>query len=220
MAGASVIGFVAFLLLLASPAAAPLRWTALAAGILGLASLPWAAWADRRDRLVRVHYVLDPLGDIVQESLERLIGEFQRAHAIWAVHQEHVHGDWKRNAGAGTSVGRRRVGVGFGAPPFIETNARVGFLSIDGTRLYFFPDRLLILGRGGARAVPYSDLRSRPAPSGSWRKAACRGMPRCSARPGATSTRTAAPTAGSAIIIRSRSCSTARWRSRRRPACG
>ncbi len=68
------------------------------------------------------------------------------------------HGDWKRHAGAGTSVGRRLVGVGFGAPPFIQTNARVGFLSIDGTRLYFFPDRLLIFGRGGARAIPYSDL--------------------------------------------------------------
>ena len=107
---------------------------------------------------MRVHYVLDPLGDIIQEGLERMIDSFRRAHAIWAVHQEHVHGDWKRNAGAGTSVGRRRVGVGFGAPPFIQTNARVGFLSIDGTRLYFFPDRLLILGRGGARAIPYSDL--------------------------------------------------------------
>ena len=157
--GAAVIGFAAFLILLDAPAWSPLRWMALAAGILALVSLPWASWADRRDRLVRVHYVLDAWGDIVQESLERLIGTFQGAHAIWAVHQEHVHGDWKRNAGAGTSVGRRRIGAGFGTPPFIETNARVGFLSIDGIRLYFFPDRLLILGRGGARTVPYADLR-------------------------------------------------------------
>ena len=130
----------------------------LAAGVLGLAALPWASWSDRRAGLVRIHYVLDPLGDIVREGLERMVDGLRRAHAVWAVHQEHAHGDWKRNAGAGTSVGRRRVGVGFGAPPFIDTNARVGFLSIDGTRLYFFPDRLLILGRGGARAIPYSDL--------------------------------------------------------------
>ena len=156
--GATAIGFAGFLLLLNTQAPAPLRWAALAAGILGLASLPWASWSDRRDRLVRVHYVFDRWGDIVQESLERLIGALQGANAIWAVHQEHFHGDWKRNAGAGTSVGRRRIGVGFGTPPFIVTNARVGILSIDGIRLYFFPDRLLVLGRGGARTVPYADL--------------------------------------------------------------
>jgi hypothetical protein len=157
--GASVLGLLAFLLLLGAPSADWLRWPALAAGVLGLVCLPWATWHDRRAGLVRVHYVLDPLGQVVQEGLERLVAAFQRAHAVWAVHQEHRHGDWKRNAGAGTSVGRRRVGVGFGVPPFIETNARVGFLSIDGTRLYFFPDRLLVLGRGAIGAVRYADLR-------------------------------------------------------------
>jgi len=107
---------------------------------------------------VRVHYVFDPLGEKVQEGLEQLLAAFERAHAIWAVHHEHSHGDWKRNAGAGTSVGRRRINVAWGAPSIIETNARVGFLSIDGTRLYFFPDRLLIFGRGGVSGIRYTDL--------------------------------------------------------------
>ncbi len=107
---------------------------------------------------MRLHYVFDPLGEKVQEGLERLLAAFERAHAIWAVHHEDVHGDWKRNAGAGTSVGRRLVHVGWGAPSFIETNARVGFLNVDGIRLFFFPDRLLIFGSGGVSAVRYADL--------------------------------------------------------------
>ena len=107
---------------------------------------------------MRLHYVFDPLGDKVQEGLERLLAAFARAHAIWAVNYEHAHGDWKRNAGAGTSVFRRRVSVGQGGPAFIETNARVGSLYIEGIRLFFFPDRLLIFGSGGISAVRYTDL--------------------------------------------------------------
>lgn len=110
---------------------------------------------------MRVHYVLDPLGHVAQEALERLLEAFRRAQAIWSVNEEHRHGDWKRNAGAGISVGRRRVGVGVGAPRFIQTNAHVGFLSIGGTRIYFFPDRLIILGHGEVRTVSYSDLTTR-----------------------------------------------------------
>ena len=78
--------------------------------------------------------------------------------AIWAINSENVHGDWRRNAGAGTSVTRRRIQIRWGAPAFIETNARIGFLNVAGTRLYLFPDRLLVLGNGGVREVPYEDL--------------------------------------------------------------
>ena len=156
--GASVIGFIAFLLLLEAPGAEAVKWGMLALGIIGLLCLPRAAWRDRRARLVRVHYAFDYWGKRVQENLERLLQVLERGHAIWAVNSENVHGDWKRNAGAGTSVTRRRIQVGWGAPAFIETNARIGFLNVAGTRLYLFPDRLLILGNGGVRAVPYGDL--------------------------------------------------------------
>jgi hypothetical protein len=154
----SVIGFVLFLITLAAQASPWVTWALCATGLLALIALPWATWSDRRARLVRLHYVFDPLGDKVQEGLERLLAAFERAHAIWAVNYEHVHGDWKRNAGAGTSVFRRRVSVGRGGPAFIQTNARVGSLYIEGIRLFFFPDRLLIYGSGGVSAVRYTDL--------------------------------------------------------------
>ena len=154
----SVIGFVLFLITLAAQASPWVTWAFCATGLLALLALPWATWSDRRARLVRLHYVFDPLGDRVQEGLERLLAAFARAHAIWAVNYEHVHGDWKRNAGAGTSVFRRRVSVGRGGPAYIQTNARVGSLYIEGIRLFFFPDQLLIYGRGGVSAVRYTDL--------------------------------------------------------------
>jgi hypothetical protein len=143
---------------LGSEGADGLRWGALAVAVIGLASLPWAAWWDRRSRVVHIRYMFDPMGEKVHEGLERLLTAFQHAHAIWSVHTEHVHGDWKRNAGAGTSVGRRQVRVGWGPPSVVRTNARVGFLDVEGTKLYFFPDRLLVFGHGGVSATPYSQL--------------------------------------------------------------
>ena len=146
------------LVLVCSQAPSSMTMGALAVGVLGLISLPWAHWHDRRARLVRVHYTFDTLGVHVQERLTGLFTVLQGAGAIWAVHHEHVHGDWKRNAGAGTSVGRRRVHIGSGAPDFIQTNARVGFLDADGTRLYFFPDRILVFRNGTVSAVLFTEL--------------------------------------------------------------
>ena len=86
----------------------------------------------------------------------------ERCHAIWAVNSEYVHGDWKRHGGAGTSVTRKQIHVGWGGPSLVETNARIGFLNVGGTKLYFFPDRLLIFGPGGVRSVRYGELSVNP----------------------------------------------------------
>jgi hypothetical protein len=157
--GLAAAVFLLFLLALAAEWPAPARWVTLAVALGGLAAVPWASWWDRRAGTVHVRYVLDPLGEKVQEGIERLLAAFSRAHGVWSVQSEHHHGDWKRNAGAGVSVGRRPVRVGWGAPSLMKTNVRVGFLDVDGNRLYFFPDRLLVFGRGGVRGVPYSELR-------------------------------------------------------------
>jgi hypothetical protein len=154
----SAIAFVAFLVLLESPDAAFLRWGMLGIAVLGLVCLPRTMWRDRQARLVRIHYLFDDWGKLVQEGLDRLLQVLGRSSAIWSVSREHVHGDWKRHAGAGTSVARSRIRIGWGAPSFIETNARIGFLKIAGTKLYLFPDRMLIFGPGGVRSVRYADL--------------------------------------------------------------
>ena len=157
-AAVSAIGFIAFALLLGAPETGPLKWGMLTLGILGLVLLPRAAWRDRRARLVRVHYLFDSWGKRVQETLEQLLHVLERGHATWLVNGQFAHGDWKRNAGAGMSITRRRIRVGWGAPSFVETNARVGFLDLAGTKIYLFPDRLLVFGPGGVRSIHYEDL--------------------------------------------------------------
>jgi hypothetical protein len=160
--GASVLGFVTFVVLLESPGAGAIKWAMLALGVLGLLWIPRAAWRDRQARLVRVHYLFDFWGKRLQESMERLLKALEQCHVIWAVNSEYVHGDWKRHGGAGTSVTRKRIHVGWGGPSLVETNARIGFLNVGGTQLYLFPDRLLIFGPGGVRSVRYGELSVSP----------------------------------------------------------
>jgi hypothetical protein len=154
----AMLGFGAFALAMMAEGPFTVRCATLCLGIVGLVAVPWGAWWDRRTKLVHIRYDFDPLGEKVQEGLKRLLAAFQSAHAIWSVQSSHDHGDWKRNAGAGTSVGRRRVYVRWGAPPIVRTNAHIGCLDFGETQLYFFPDRLLIFGPGGVRAASYAEL--------------------------------------------------------------
>lgn len=73
----SVAVFVLSLLMLGAQASPWATCAVFAIGLLGLLSLPWAMWSDRRARLVRLHYVFDPLGEKVQEGLERLLAAFE-----------------------------------------------------------------------------------------------------------------------------------------------
>jgi uncharacterized tellurite resistance protein B-like protein len=131
-------------------------------GIVAFLSIPWAIWWDRQSLISRVFYEFDPLGTTVHEGIVRIIEDLQRSDSVWSVRVEDRHGDWKRNAGAGVSVDRSPVQLGWGAPPRLLTNVRIGQMRISGTTLYFFPDRVLIFGSGGIQAVRYGDLTLEP----------------------------------------------------------
>jgi hypothetical protein len=137
-------------------------WGSIGLGLLVLLGLPWAAWWDRRTRRTTVNYEFDDLGANVREAIVRLVEAFQRAHSIWSVRSQVRHGDWKRHAGSTALVSRRLVRFGWGAPPRVATNVRVGRLILSEATLYLFPDRLLVYGNGGIRAIGYTDLTFEP----------------------------------------------------------
>ena len=132
-------------------------------GAAAILSLPWAIWWDRRSLITRVFYNFDPQGSKVHEGVVQIIEGIQRSNNVWSVRIENSHGDWKRNAGTGVSVDRSLVQVGWGTPPRLHTNVRIGHMVISGKTLYFFPDRLLIYGPGGIEAVRYADLTLEPS---------------------------------------------------------
>lgn len=139
-----------------------LGWTGVALGSVAVLGLPWAFWWERCKLTTRIDYAFDELGTQVNEAIDRLVQALQRAHAIWSVQVEEYHGDWKRNAGAGTSVQRRGVTVGWSSPPRIVTNVRVGTLVVGRTRLHLLPDRILAYADGEVCSIPYGALTLKP----------------------------------------------------------
>ena len=133
-------------------------WSLSIAGAVALMATPWTSWWDRRSLTTHIFYDFDALGSKVHESIGRMLDGMQRADSIWSVRVEQSHGDWKRNAGAGVSIQRGSVRVGWGLPSRVEANVRVGHLTFSGTTLYFFPDRLLVYGLGAIRSLPYVDI--------------------------------------------------------------
>ena len=75
----ALAGFGAFAVSLMVEVPPAVLWGTLTVGLFGLLATPWASWWDRRSRVVHIQYVLDPLGEKVQEGLERLLAAFQRA---------------------------------------------------------------------------------------------------------------------------------------------
>ncbi len=155
--GIGVVGLIAYGCLWSAVNAEPARSIALVVGVLGLGSLPWVSWLDRRRCQLLIHYQLDPLGTRVQDALDRLFGEFAQARAIWTVQNEQLVGDLKSGGGL-VAVGRRPVHLGTGTPSFLATNARVGVLKLDDAALSFFPDRVLLFRGRDVHGLRYADL--------------------------------------------------------------
>jgi uncharacterized protein len=101
------------------------------------------------------------LNDDIVLSLQRFANEFDKvasASRIWNIDSAGRISDWKRNAGAGRLITRKRASLAYTVPKVVKTN--VDIPSIVGGRqsVYFFPDIVLIIEGANAGAVSYDDL--------------------------------------------------------------
>ena len=154
------IGLAVFGSILVGNAMIALAWPCFVASIAAFLTIPWARWRDRGAITTNLIYLVPDggLGENMQEGVRKLFQTFAGTHATWCIDTQHHHGDWKRNGGAGRSVGRRRIRAGLAVPPRIRTNALVGYLEIDHRRYYFFPDRILAYLSRGVESVSYDKL--------------------------------------------------------------
>jgi hypothetical protein len=126
--------------------------------LLSIAYWPHAAWKDKQTRSVRVYYDLDDVGSAFQESSTSIAGALSRVGALWSVNSEMFTSDWKRNAGVNTLVTRQRAGASLSVPKCVITNVRAGMISVGTTRLFFFPDQILVQRPSSIEAWQYSEL--------------------------------------------------------------
>lgn len=116
---------------------------------------------DRHRTHVVLHYELDA---VEAASFQQLCAGLQALGAVarlTRVEARQVHGDWKRNAGATTSLQISPATVlPPGNTPWLETNVPVWSLRWHqgNLALIFLPDRMLIEQGPMTAAVPYSQV--------------------------------------------------------------
>ncbi|CAG1022004.1 hypothetical protein MTYM_01417 [Methylococcales bacterium] len=109
-------------------------------------------------RTTTLNYELDDgVGEkftTLQDSIDRL----SKSARIWRVVSKVPTYDWKRNAGALSSITRRTISVRNLHPPFIQTNIPVYGMLLGAMQIYFFPDQILVFQNGKYGAVSCESL--------------------------------------------------------------
>lgn len=105
--------------------------------------------------------LLYDLSEDVVSALQVFTSEFDKvasASRIWNIGAAGRTYDWKRNAGAGRLITRKRATFGYGAPKVVKTNLSLPCIIGGRQNLYFFPDTILIEQEGNFGAVSYDDF--------------------------------------------------------------
>ena len=133
----------------------------LSAGFLALmivvASLI-ALYLDRIRRSVVLMYDLDAESCDLFDTFTRSFDLLMQSTRIWNIQAQGPESDWKRHAGATSTVNRTRASLGYKAPNIIKTNVSVPAVTGGRQSLYFSPDLLLVLEGRQAGVVSYTNL--------------------------------------------------------------
>lgn len=139
-------------------------WAAILIGSGLLVATLFAYRWDLHRKLIILHYELQgEFGHIYQQlhdSGSRLAG----ASRTWHVSASAKVLDKKYHSGASAAVRRKPSTLSTGQPPFMACNINPIAIAFSNATFYFFPDRLLIYGKGGAvGALVYSNLHAEPS---------------------------------------------------------
>jgi Protein of unknown function (DUF4236)/Putative peptidoglycan binding domain len=148
-------GLASSVVLAGEPAGQPF---ALVLTLCTMALSALVAYLDVQRKTVVILYDLNE--DIVS-SLQRFANEFDRvasASRIWNIDSAARTSDWKRNAGAGRLIARKRATFGYSVPKVIKTNVELPSIVGGRQAVYFFPDVVLVTEGKNAGAISYDDL--------------------------------------------------------------
>jgi Protein of unknown function (DUF4236)/Bacterial SH3 domain len=126
--------------------------------LLTTLAFAFVVYHDHRSRRFVLAYDLDTPASKRYDVLVDAYHKLQQAGSVRGIDEENRHGDWKRNAGATSSVSQYRVSCNGRGMPRVLTNLENISVDAKSRTLFFLPDQLLI--RRGFRysAIPYAEL--------------------------------------------------------------
>lgn len=118
------------------------------------------ALVDRKRKTTVIVYEFDASAGEKFHAFCDAFEELMRADRKWHVAASGHVGEKERkvHAGAEHVVRRTPIRIGYSLPKYVRTNVKVPCVPVGRQRLYFFPDRVLIVENRKAGAVSYGKL--------------------------------------------------------------
>jgi tetratricopeptide (TPR) repeat protein len=154
---AGTLTVIAYLLLLST--GTPLWLLALLAVPVGTGLY----WLRQRDEVRKTTVLFYSLEGDTETAYQQLCTDFEamtRCKQVWRVDAQASVRDRKYHAGANLSIRRTTISASFKEAPGVRSNVTIPALPLSDNTLYFFPDRILVLGRTGWGAIDWDSLRA------------------------------------------------------------
>jgi Protein of unknown function (DUF4236)/DnaJ domain len=130
----------------------------LGGGLVGLMAALIVSSHHRQSIKTQLTYELDQDAAQKFRHLVNAVDALRKSQKLWRVESRETTSDWKRNAGACLLNDRKPITAGQSAPPNLESNLPTPMIDLGNIRLFFFPDRLLVLDGNRFGSVSYDDV--------------------------------------------------------------
>lgn len=116
------------------------------------------AYLDYKRKNTIIFYDIDGESEAKLQQFYDSFGEITNCKRKWYILSKNYNFDSKYNAGASSLVNRKDIIIENKIPKYIKTNIKIPCVPVGNQKLYFFPDKILIIEGKKVGALSYKNL--------------------------------------------------------------
>ena len=116
------------------------------------------AYLDYKRKNTIIFYDIDEETEARLQQFYDAFDEITKCKRKWYILSKNYNFDSKYNAGASSLVNRKDIIIANNVPKYIKTNVKIPCIPVGKQKLYFFPDKILIIEGKKVGALSYKNL--------------------------------------------------------------
>ena len=116
------------------------------------------AYLDYKRKNTIIFYDIDEETELKLQQFYDSFDEITKCKRKWYILSKNYNFDAKYNSGASSLVNRKDIIIANKSPKYIKTNVKIPCVPVGKQKLYFFPDKVLIIEGKKVGALSYKNL--------------------------------------------------------------
>ena len=116
------------------------------------------AYLDNKRKNTIIFYDIDEETELKLQQFYDSFDEITKCKRKWYILSKNYNFDAKYNSGASSLVNRKDIIITNRVPKYIKTNVKIPCIPVGKQKLYFFPDKILIIEGKKVGALSYKNL--------------------------------------------------------------